>query len=96
MVETTTSTTEWRASERGSTVDDADLPSRYAYDPRQADERCGSCAEPFVLYEEDVLLEPTCVVFVCAGHFVTGGDCPGSTIRVYEDGYVSRIGFGSE
>ena len=73
------------------------VPDRYQYDPRATGEQCPHCGGAFEFHDEDVALEPTCAIFVCAEHFVTaGGDCPGATIRVYEDGFVSRSAFGAE
>jgi len=66
------------------------LDSRYGYDPRTDGERCPLCDGTFVLFDEETALEPTCAVFVCAHHFLVDGDCPGTRLKVYDDGFVSR------
>jgi len=86
-----------RDGQTTAAVETPTIPDRYDFDPRAADERCPNCGSSFVYHDEDAGLAPTCLVFVCEDHFLrAGGDCPGATIRVYEDGFISRTAFGAE
>ena len=72
-------------------LETTDLANRYGYDPRLEGDRCPNCSATFVFHDEETTLEPTCAVFVCDHHYLRNEDCQGSRIKVYDDGFVSRL-----
>lgn len=63
--------------------------------PAGDQDSCPHCGRGFQFVREEEPLEPRSTVFACEAHDVYGdGDCPGTILRVYEDGHVSRHVYG--
>ena len=59
------------------------------------EEVCPLCEAEFVFVREEATFAPTSTVYACADHREHGeGACPGTELRVYEDGHVSRRVYG--
>lgn len=56
---------------------------------------CTLCESGFVIVKEETTYEPRSWVYACEDHREHGdGTCPGTIIRLYDDGHVTRRVYG--